>query len=188
MTTNTDMVQKQCRTCCMMIPEQAKRCPYCQTFQKWWIWHVQHPLFLFVMMGVLLTFAMMPVAYLSHTFGRGEPFEPYRSQVMVVESELAFGERVGPNGVKVPIVEIIGTIRNDSSIPWQDVRFGVEFFDEEGTRIDASSHGLSQHTFVLAPHETVPFKLPFDRHADRVYASHHITITHARDVRSILLF
>lgn len=182
MTTNTDMAQKQCKTCCMMIPEPAKRCPYCQTFQKWWVWHAQHPLFFIVMICLLATLLTLPYVHLSRVFDRGEPFEQYRSRVMVVESEMTFGERSFIAGEMNPVVAVIGTIRNDSDIPWKNVAFAVEFYDEQGNRIDVGNQVL--HTLILPSHDTVSFKVQFGRDLVGEYTNHHIVVTHAHEART----
>src|SRR5450759_1243457 len=119
---------KTCGMCFMQIPPQAKKCPHCQHFQNRKSMVMFHPAF-----GVL--FAVIPMVLMlivvQRTFDTGKDYQVYSGQVRITESKMAFGEDKSGGTVAV-----MGTIKNDSPVPWKEIRFQVEFQDVMGERSD----------------------------------------------------
>lgn len=165
---------KTCKMCCMAIPKDARKCPYCHHFQSRASMVLYHP-------GFAVLFAIGPMAVLLIMFSmlqdRGEDFEAYRDQISVAESQLAFGEiKSGPS------VAVLGTIKNQSRIPWKDIRFQVDFFDANGKRIDVGHK--EQYTYYLPAGESLSFKLSFPCEFPQTnYVKHAVRVITAKDGR-----
>ena len=122
-----------CRLCCMEIPKLARKCRYCQSFVKPFSLHSQHPLLIGALISLPLL--LMMVAF-GTFFDSGENFQDYKGQINVVESEMVFGDlKAGPT------VAVLGSIRNESAVPWKELHFHAEFFDGGGKRIDVGQKG-----------------------------------------------
>src|SRR5688500_20389163 len=73
----------------MEIPQQARKCPYCQHFQTRSALLFYHPasaalLAVLPMLVLLLAFA--------HLFDEGEDYQEYKGKIVITESQIAFGE------------------------------------------------------------------------------------------------
>src|SRR5688572_17409588 len=119
-------IKKTCRLCCMEIPQQARKCPYCQHFQtRSALLH--HPA-TGVLMAALPMFVFLIV--FARLFDSGEQYEDYKDQIVITESQIAFGEFNSGETVGV-----IGVITNSSAVPWKDILFHVDFMDASGKRV-----------------------------------------------------
>ncbi len=170
----TDLEKKTCKMCCMEIPKAARKCPYCQHFQNRLILFLYHPAF-----AVLLTsvpFIAMLIIFASF-FDTGENYQTYKDQITVTESQLAFGDiKSGAT------VDVIGTIKNTSSISWKEVQFHVDFFDGAGKRIDVGEK--ENYNFYLAANGTTSFKVSFPREFPETnYQKQIVHVVAARDVK-----
>ena len=153
----------------MEIPQNARKCPYCQHFQARSAL-VFHPAF-----GAVLAIVPMLVLYILflQVFDRSENYEEYKNQIIITDSQTVFGESKGGGTVGV-----IGTMKNSSSIPWKEIRFHVEFFDSGGKRVE-------QYDFHLPPREALSFKVSFAREYPQTnYVKHSVRIATAKDARA----
>jgi hypothetical protein len=78
------------------------------------------------------------LALFSQIFDSGEDYEVYKSQIEVVDSEIAFGDT--PSG---STIAVIGTIKNSSPVPWKEIHFHVDFFNAAGRRVDVGQRADS---------------------------------------------
>ena len=151
----------------------ARKCPYCQHFQSRFA--MLHPL----LIGIL---ACLPLIIIGVVFGRifdqGEDYEDYKDQIVITASQPAFGDsKTGGT------VGVVGTIRNNSSVPWKDIRFHVEFFDADGRRRDVAQK--EQYAFYLPPRESLSFKVSFTReYPETNYVKHNVRVVAAKDARA----
>ncbi len=167
---------KTCPACCMEIPDRARKCPYCLRLQGKWTAILHHPL-----VTVLAAYLpMVVVLYLWSTFftygplAPSESFAQYRDQVHVLDSHLQFGQG------NSPIVAVVGRVRNDSDVDWDDVRFHVEFRNAEGKLIDAGQE--LRFALCIPAHEELGFKVAFERQfPEQWYASHTVRVVFAND-------
>lgn len=169
---------KTCGMCCMQIPAQARKCPYCQQFQNRISMVMFHPAF-----GVL--FAIIPLVLMLIVFQQvvdpGKDYQTYAGQVQITESKMAFGEDKHGG-----IVAVMGTIRNNSPIPWRGIRFNVEFQDAAGARSDTEQ--TEEYSYYLPANSSLSFKTSFRRKFPATnYVSHTISVVSARDARARLL-
>ena len=159
----------------MEIPREARKCPYCQHFQTRSALFFYHP-------GFAVLAAMLPMLafsmFIAHLLDRGESYEDYKDQIVITESQAAFGEsRSGATA------GVIGTIKNNSAVPWKDIQFQVEFFDASGKRVDVAQK--EQHAFHLPPHGTLSFKVSFGReYPETNYVKHSVRVATAKDARA----
>jgi len=135
-----------------------------------------HPA-LATIIGVAL-FAI-PLLYFVSFFGRitdrGEPFAVYRNQIAVTSSELKFGERKSG-----PTVAVIGIMKNNSDIDWEDVHLEVRFYDGEGQMVDAGH--TEKFVMVLPAKSEKSFKFSLPREfAEEQYVSCKMSVTWAKE-------
>src|SRR5262245_2814548 len=116
--------------CCMEIPRQARKCPYCQHFQTRASLILFHPAWAAIIACVL---PLVMWIFFATLLSSGEDYEEYRDQIIITESQAVFGEAKGGGTAGV-----VGIIRNNSPVPWKDIRFHVEFFDSNRRRVDVA--------------------------------------------------
>src|SRR5687767_9731106 len=108
---NSDSAKKTCKICCMEIPQEARKCPYCHHFQNRVSMIMYHPA-----IGVL--FAIVPLGALffmfASIFDTGENYETYKNQIEIMDSQVALGDT--KSGATVAV---IGTIKNTSPVSWK---------------------------------------------------------------------
>ena len=119
----------------------------------------------------------MSIAF-GRIFDQGEDFEPYKGQVVITESQMAFGDTKSGNTIAV-----MGTITNTSSVPWKEIEFHADFVDAAGRRTDV---GEKREAWVrLSPNASSSFKASFRREfAETNYARHTIRVVGAKDARA----
>ena len=170
-----DAERKTCPMCCSEIPAKAKKCPQCLHLQ----WKLNNYVWLWPTLGMtLMMIPLVAAAFaVSAMFDMGESYEPFKDQIVIVESEVAFGETKTTDTVAV-----LGTVRNNSPIGWKDVLFQVEFWNAEGKRIDTDQK--REHPLTVPASEIVPFKISIRREFPKEQcAKHTVRIVNARDAR-----
>ncbi len=163
---------KTCPMCFMQIPEQAKKCPYCQHFQNRLSMLMFHPAFIAAFFLIL----MIIMLFFTNLNYMGEDFQNYSDQLQISESSMVFGDDQSGGTVAV-----IGVIRNNSPIPWKDIRFHVEFQDAAGARSDTWQ---KEESYYLPANASLSFKVSFRRHfPETKYVSHTMRVVSAKDGR-----
>ncbi len=166
---------KICGMCCMEIPAEARKCPHCHHFQNRLTLIMSHPASAIIV--ALIPMACMLIVF-QRTFDRGQDYQAYAGQVQITESRIAFGEDESGGTVVV-----MGTIRNDSPIPWKEIRFQVEFQDATGARSDTGQ--VEAYTYYLPAHSSLSFKTSHRRQFPEAnYVNHTISVVSAKDARS----
>lgn len=111
-------------------------------------------------------------------FDPGDDYQEYRDQIVIADTQAVFGDTKA-----TPTVGVIGTIKNNSSVPWKDIRFHVEFFDLNGKRVDVAQK--EQYEFYLPPHEALSFKVSVGREYPQTnYVKHSVRVASAKDARA----
>jgi hypothetical protein len=172
---NIDVVKKTCRMCCMDIPKEARKCPYCHHFQNRLPMIMYHPAF-------AVLFACLPMAAMlivfATIFDRGENYEGYKDQIVIQDSQVVFGDTKSGAAVAV-----LGTIKNTSSVPWKEIHFHADFLDAEGKRADVGEK--EEYSLSLPPNATSSFKVSFRREFPETnYVKHTIRVVAAKDARA----
>ena len=161
--------------CCMEIPKEARKCPYCQHFQNRATMFLYHPAF--AVLGACLPLLGMLIAF-SILFDRGEQYETYKNQIAIGGTQLAFGETKSGK-----TVDVIGTIKNTSPISWREIQFHVDFLDATGKRIDVGQK--EQYSFFLPANGTSSFKVSFPMEFPQTnYAKSVVSVSTAKDARA----
>jgi hypothetical protein len=164
---------KVCRMCAMEIPAKAKTCPYCRCFEKWYMVFASNITAIVVPLvgiGVLLGMAV----FLNTIFDRGQSFAEYRDQIKILDTEMVFGEST---------VAVVGRVKNDSDVEWEDVQFEVEFHDAAGKLVDAGQK--RDFSYVAEARRTHPFCVSFKREFPTgSYVSCQVRIVRAKDAKA----
>jgi len=161
--------------CCMEIPAEARKCPHCHHFQNRLSMLMFNP-------GVAMLVVVIPfVAILmmfATAFDRGENYESYKDQIIVTDSQLAFGDT--KSGATVAV---IGTNKNTSPISWKEIQFHVEFLDATGKRSDVGAR--EDNGFRLPANGTSSFKVSFRREFPETnYVKQIVRVVAAKDAAS----
>jgi len=126
---------------------------------------------------IMIPFAIMMSIAIS-MLDRGQSYEKYKDQIVVTNSRIVFGERKSG-----PVVDVIGTIKNLSSVPWTEPYFHVDFFDSTGRHTDAGA--IENFEYYLPANETASFKLSFTRDFPETnYVKAVVRVFGAKDARS----
>ena len=145
---------KICKMCRKEIDINAKKCPYCQHLQTKMSMIAFHPVVPFI--PLIIIFIM--IAYFFNTFySKGENFTPYRDQIEIIETKLKFGEKK----CGCPTVVVMGTMINNSDVPWKGVQLEVRFFDSEKELIDTDQE--KKYFFVVPANDSSTFKVSIPR-------------------------
>jgi hypothetical protein len=159
----------------MEIPIKSRKCPYCHHFQNRMVLFLWHPAF--AALFVMIPFVIMMIFLLS-LMDRGQNFASYSRQMIVLNSQIAFGERKSG-----PTVAVIGSVKNMSTVPWKDVYFHVDFFDSAGKLTD--SEAVERYEYYLPANETASFELSFTREFPETnYAKAVVHVVGAKDARA----
>jgi hypothetical protein len=169
------METKTCPMCCSEIPEAARKCAQCHHFQSRAVMLLFHP----ATAGIVFALPMIVLfIVMAKIFERGEPFELYQGQIVVTNTEVAFGEM--KNG---PTVAVLGEIQNQSAVPWEEINLHAHFTDASGRTIDVASE--EKYSYHLPANATSPFKLSFRREFPETnYARHTVRVRSAKDARA----
>lgn len=166
---------KTCKMCCTEIPQSARKCPHCHHFQNRWTMVVFHPASAVIsaclpLVGILIVF--------ENVFSTGEEYETYKDQIVISNSEIAFGDT--KSGATVAV---IGTIKNMSQVSWKQVQFHVDFLDAAGKRADVGEK--NDYDYQLPAGETSSFKVSFRREFPETnYIKSVVRVVGAKDLRA----
>jgi hypothetical protein len=159
----------------MEIPEAARKCPHCHHFQTRAATLMFHPGFMVLCPTIPLLILLFSFVQL---FDKGEDYEKYRAQIVIEESELAFGDTKSG-----PTVAVLGTVKNTSPVPWREITFHADFFDADGRRVDVGQR--EAYSMQLPSNAASSFKVSFRREFPETnYVRHEIRVVAAQDARS----
>ncbi len=166
------MDKKKCLICCSEIDVQAKKCPFCKHWQNKISLVIWHPFFT---VAILLVLYLLFQQFFIDTLGPGEDFAPVRSEIVLKDCTMEFGEsKCGQT------VVILGMIENNSDLNWEKPNFEIIFFDKDKNIIDTEQE--ENYSFVLPSKEKVPFKVSIRREfPQELYDSFEIRIVTAKE-------
>jgi hypothetical protein len=164
--------QVRCSSCREAITAGARKCPHCHAWQsRFAVWFHRLAPFL----------AFLPLVFLVLIFRDGfrssANFSAYRDSLIVVKSTAHYSDAAEKCGA---MISVIGTIRNNSDVPWKDLYLEVRYFDSAGTMVDTQS--AEQYDLLIPAGGEVAFRVrgPAIR-AEQDYVSHKVTIVGAKD-------
>lgn len=103
---NVSGTTKTCKMCCMEIPQQARKCPYCQQFQDRRSMILYHP-------GVHVAMGLVPMlimfAIFESLFSAGEKYESYKDQIWVYNDARLYNTMKAPDILGL-VIRIVGFI------------------------------------------------------------------------------
>ena len=170
-----DLAKKTCKMCRMEIPKEARKCPFCHQFQSRAAMVMYHPAF-------MVLFACLPMGailfVLGTIFDTGENYETYKDQVVITDSQIAFGDT--KSGATIAVM---GTIKNTSPVSWKEIQFHADFLDGSGRRTDVGER--ENNGFRLPANGTSSFKVSFRREFPETnYVKHSVRVVAAKDARA----
>jgi hypothetical protein len=176
---SSDLAKKTCKMCCMEIPKEARKCPFCEHFQNRLSLVMYHPAFAVLFACLPLGAMLMFFATTSERiFDTGENYEAYKNQIVITDSQVAFGDTKSG-----PTVAVLGTIKNTSPVSWKEIQFHADFFDAQGKRTDVGER--EEYGFRLPANGTSSFKVSFRREFPETnYAKHDVRVVAAKDARA----
>jgi hypothetical protein len=169
---------KTCRYCSEKIAGGARVCPRCGQWLS--IFSLKNPAVLIAALCVWT--ALTSIAFdlaLRKRFSPGIDFLPYRNQISITESHMAFRTNSYEHE---PVVSVIAIVTNQTDLAWKEIPLEVRFFDKAGTMIDV---GKSYDLGTLYPKSDAAVNVEADvLHPVADYASYKIYVGCARDARS----
>jgi hypothetical protein len=168
--------QVRCSSCREEISAGARKCPHCHAVQgRFAVW--------FHRLGPFLV--LLPIVFLALTFQSAfrssVNFSEYRDSLIVVKSAAHYSNAAEKCGATI---SVIGTIRNNSDVPWEDVYLEVRYFDSAGSMVDTES--VEHYSLLIPPRGEVAFRVrgPAIR-PEQDYVSHKVAIVGAKDAGSL---
>lgn len=179
----TDQTEtKVCKMCAETIKAAAVVCPHCRRVQT--TWKIINPNL--TAMATLITIGIYVFAgflLISKIVGQRN-FEPYKSQITILESTVSQRDISNSNGV---FVVITGTLTNGSDYSWKRMSIEGQLFGTDGRLIDAipSKSDAFNDDAVVAAHSVAAFKIESrTSHALADYANHKVNVQWAVDATS----
>lgn len=159
----------------MDIPMGARKCPHCHHFQNRLSMVMFHPAF--AVLIICIPLAIMPIVF-GKIFDTGENYEGYKNQIVITDSQVAFGDT--KSGATIAVM---GTINNTSPVSWKEVQFHADFFNADGKRTDVGEREDS--SFYLPANGTSSFKVSFRREFPETnYVKHDVRVITAKEARA----
>jgi hypothetical protein len=169
-------IMKQCTVCFEEIDSRARACRYCGHWQKRGFVRTILPILIF--MAVMVVYGESLIVR-AHTLSRpSQEGVAYNGQIVVTQSEMFKG--TSPDG---DVVYVVGKLRNESDVEWDQIEVEAQFFDPQGKLIDADVQ--KRYVTHLLPHGEMAFKVRTvaDRPLDE-YATYKVSVKSAEDIRS----
>jgi hypothetical protein len=172
---SADLAKKTCKMCCMEIPKDARKCPFCEHFQNRLSMVMYNPAFL----GLFACIPLGAMLFVFTTiFDTGENYENYQNQIVITDSQMTFGDT--KSGATIGVM---GTIKNTSQVSWKEIQFHADFFDAQGKRTDVGER--EDYSFRLPASGTSSFKVSFRREFPETnYVKHDVRVVAAKDSRA----
>lgn len=169
---------KQCHACGEEIKPIAKRCPHCQTWQSKWRIEPSDPkwsiLWLVIVIAICGIYYFRLVLFEEKFEDR--KFQDYASSIVVAESKLHYDSSESGS-----FIAVLGKIKNESDISWENIYFEVQFYDSENNLIDTISD--NDFSLVVLPDSESTFKVRDRTNKSREeYDSYKIIIKKASKV------
>ena len=170
--------EKSCSSCDESIRIRAKKCPHCHSIQTWWDSSKIGQFILRLGAAIFLIF-MIAFFYkmFCGVFAPKKDFATYQHDFVITDSKAHFSE-----SKEGPYISVIGRIRNNTSITWEDPHFEAEFFNAAGALIDTISD--NNYSLVIPPHSDVAFRVrgAADKPEEQ-YVTHKVILEWADDAR-----
>ncbi|KPK82933.1 MAG: hypothetical protein AMJ81_08845 [Phycisphaerae bacterium SM23_33] len=131
--------KKRCKFCFEEMDARAVKCPHCQSWQSRGASLRGSPgvrlaaaVVPLIILAPLLFFSFRNLLSLDRLSGKGD-FEKHRSGIKIVQPKMTFDSYD---------VVILGKVKNDTPVDWEDLQLEMTFKDADGTVIDTDTEKL----------------------------------------------
>lgn len=172
---------KVCQQCGEEIKKIARKCPYCQSWQKglnslFLNQTAAAPLLAVVPMIIFIVWITFFSDWMSG--GKKANFDQYRHLITVLDSATSYKKE----GDKA-YVTTIGTIKNGSDKEWKEVYIEVQYFNESGALTDTKS--AFDYGLLLSSNSETTFRVQQEAAKDSAeYKTHKVIVKKAEDAKS----
>ncbi len=168
---------KQCHACGEEIKSIAKRCSHCQTWQSKWRIEPSDPRYAIIWVVIMLV--IFGGMYFKMGFWGKKDFQDYASKLFITDSSINYGsDNCGS------FVSVIGKIKNNTDVAWEDVYFEVQFFNSDNKLIDTISD--NDYSLVMIPKSESTFKVRGKAdHNKEAYKNFKIIVKKARESKNL---
>jgi hypothetical protein len=171
----SESVEKPCPYCLKPVLNGARKCPHCQAWLSRSVWSVLSGF------GALIYIPL--VLFLSYYFFMRpldrprEDFAAHLDEVRITETLVDIRPSSGSN-----YIYVLGRIRNDSPVKWENPYFEVHCFDADGKLID--TYSTYESGMILVPDTDHAFRLSFTPHQPiEKYKDYKVFLRDARDAK-----
>ena len=172
-----DAETKTCPHCAETIKAAAKRCPRCRTGliktknAKW--------LELGVFYFLICTPILLAAWWMREINEPGEPFDSYRSQIIVTNTTMNYSRSDNTN-----IIAVVGYLVNESSLAWNTLQVEAQFFDINGILVDTKTEILPSQELPASMTQAFRIRTAASTSGEQ-YANHKVFVRTAKDARKL---
>jgi len=169
-----ESTSKVCHQCGEEIKRAARKCPYCQSWQKGANSILANqPATVSLLALIPITIFMIYAS--SRMFGNKAEFGKYQHLIVVQDSRLHYQKEGDTSSIST-----IGTIKNNSDKKWKEVYLEVQYFNESGALIDTQAD--KDWSLVLPPNSETAFRVrqQADKPASE-YKTHKVFVKDAEE-------
>lgn len=164
---------KPCEDCAEPIRIAAKVCPYCRRLQP--PWRIKKQWESWLSLAFVVSMGLGGMIWLNLLFSPGRDFEKFKSQIVIVNSEMHYTQMTNGN-----FISTIGQIRNDSPYAWKDIQMEVQYINKDGKMIDTRTENC--YGEIIPAGETQAFRIrgPADK-PETEYSTQKVIVRSAKD-------
>jgi hypothetical protein len=157
--------------CAETIKSAAVVCPHCRHVQT--TWKLCSPNLTGALTAGLILICMIGALIMLKRIVGERDFEPYQSQLAILESSVS--QRVTSNAVYVVVT---GVLTNSSDRSWKNIALEGQLYDREGHLVDAIPAAADHYSGIAAAARgAAAFKIESrTSHALADYASHKVSV------------
>jgi hypothetical protein len=167
-----------CRVCREPMAAEAKRCPRCQTWRSswatFWLGNTTQPFGQQLVVLVVMLVAMW-AGFRFFLHPSGKDFQHHRGDLVFTSQSMTFlKERERDH------FAVVGTIRNNSDVTWQDPYVEARFLNSKDELIDTYSSQLRD--VIIRPRADAAFRLTgYTARPSAEYSKVVLSITSAKE-------